>query len=221
MNKKQLLEKLGLRDAFEGYAADTSAELWGWNGNMPVFGELIAETKPALIIEVGTWLGQSCATMAQEIKRQKLDSCVLAIDTFIGSIEHWREMPNALGLQHGFPTLYPRFLSNMINAGCNDTVVPLPMTSLTAAAYLVGKSIQADLIYIDASHEEGAVYDDLAAYWDLLAPGGVMFGDDWEYKSTRSGDPDYQPVKKAVLRFGKDNALGIQTKDGKWRVQKQ
>ncbi len=211
MNKKQALEKLQIPDAFEGFVPDKNSKLWGWNGELPLFGELIEETRPKLIIEVGTWLGLSTATMARELKKQGLaDASILAIDTFIGSRVHWEEMPETLELQHGFPTLYPRFLSNMMNAGCDDVVVPLPMTSSDAGAYLFSKGIRAELIYIDGSHEEHDVYDDAVAYWKLLAQGGVMFGDDWGYES----------VQKAVMRFSDEYKVPVTTKDGKWRVQK-
>lgn len=36
-----------------------------------------------------------------------------------------------------------------------------------------------DVIYIDASHEYKNVRQDLEAWWPLLRPGGVMFGDDY------------------------------------------
>ena len=47
-----------------------------------------------------------------------------------------------------------------------------------------------DLVYIDAAHEEDPAFRDYALYWDLLAPDGVLLGDDylaWE-GVTRAAD---------------------------------
>ena len=213
MTKNELLRTLELDDAFAGYVPDKSSILWGWNCEGPVFGELIREAQPRLIIEVGAWIGLSTATMAKELQRQGYaESCIITIDTWLGSGEHWldKEIKESLGLEFGFPTLYPRFLSNMINAGVTDFMVPLPMTSVIAARYLKVKNISADLIYIDGSHNEQDVYDDCVAYWDLLAPGGIMFGDDWGWDS----------VVRAVKRFCNEHAVNCETNGVHWKLIK-
>lgn len=43
-------------------------QLTGWNGNKPIFRELIEKIKPTTIIEVGTWKGQSAITMGKTVK---------------------------------------------------------------------------------------------------------------------------------------------------------
>lgn len=58
------------------------------------------------------------------------------------------------------------------------------MDSLEAANAL---NIQADLIYIDASHDTKSVYNDIMAWDKHLTNGGVLCGDDWRM----------QPVKVA------------------------
>ena len=37
----------------------------------------------------------------------------------------------------------------------------------------------ADAIYIDAGHDYDHALADIQAYWDIVRPGGVMFGDDY------------------------------------------
>jgi hypothetical protein len=34
------------------------------------------------------------------------------------------------------------------------------------------------LIYLDSAHEQGETLIELALYWNILQPGGVLFGDD-------------------------------------------
>src|SRR3989344_7262630 len=107
--------------------------------------------------------------MAQALQRENIpDSVVLTVDTWLGSLEHWRDLEPQLGLQSGFPTLYPRFLHNVASRHCEDVIVPLPLTSAIAARYLKQLGLQADLIFLDGSHDEKDVYDDLTGYVELL-----------------------------------------------------
>lgn len=187
MNKKQLLEKFNLPDPFEGFVPAEGTKLWGWNGDRLIFPRLIQEYKPQLIIEVGSWMGLSAAHMAQSCQKQEQtkETAVICVDTWLGSKEHWRdpELVKHLELVNGYPTFHKRFMTNMVNAGVKENVVPVPMPSQIAASYLKDFLIKADLIYIDGSHDEKDVYDDLYAYWDLVAPGGLVFGDDWSWDS--------------------------------------
>jgi hypothetical protein len=48
------------------------------------------------------------------------------------------------------------------------------------------------LVYLDGSHEERDVYNDLENYVPLLDAKGVIFGDDWN---------TYPGVKSAVNRY--------------------
>jgi predicted O-methyltransferase YrrM len=70
--------------------------------------------------------------------------------------------------------------------------------------------VKADLIYIDGSHDEKDVYDDLSVYWDLLSPGGVVFGDDWPWEQ----------VSNAVKAFCADKGRAYQVHDINWLIQK-
>jgi hypothetical protein len=51
-------------------------DLQGWNGNDEIFEALILETNPNIIIEVGTWKGQSTITMGKTIKKHNLSSTI-------------------------------------------------------------------------------------------------------------------------------------------------
>lgn len=213
MKKQELLTNLQLEDAFQGFVPNPQSELWGWHGDLPIFEELIRELRPELIIEVGTWLGQSTSTMAQALKKHGLmNSCIVAVDTWLGSLEQWKtkEFRQSLGFQNGFPTLYPRFLSNMLNAGSADMIIPLPLPSLIAARYLQEQHLEADLIYIDGSHDEKDVYEDIVAYWPLLKRSGCVFGDDWSWPS----------VVAAVKRFCSEEGLSYEFSEINWRIRK-
>lgn len=213
MNKQELLAKLGLPDAFENFTPVPGTRLWGWNGDRRIFPALVQERKPKLIIEVGSWMGQSAANLANSCVALDLkDTSVICVDTWLGSKEHWRD-PNLLKhleLTDGYPSFYRRFMTNMVQAGVKDRVVPLPMPSQIGASFLKDFSLKAELIYIDGSHDEKDVYDDLMAYWDLAAPGGVIFGDDWPWTS----------VSNAVKAFCAEVGVPYTLNDINWIIRK-
>ena len=76
-------------------------------------------------------------------------------------------------------------------AGFAERVVPLVMTSRDGARLLRMADRKAKLVYIDGSHMEEDVVDDLEDYWPLVETGGILFGDDYPMPA----------VKKAVEGF--------------------
>jgi len=176
----------------------------GWNGNDPIFKELIKEKQPSVVIEVGTWKGQSAVNMGKAIKEQGLNTTLYCVDTWLGAIEFWDNLADSserdLMLKNGYPQVYYQFLSNIVHNNLQDVIIPFPNTSLTCAKYFISKNIKADLIYIDASHEYEDVLKDIKVYWEILNDGGIMFGDDY---SAWSG------VKEAVNKFKQENNLTL------------
>jgi hypothetical protein len=190
----------------------------GWNGDSPLFARLVEELNPGLVIEVGSWKGMSAINLASKLAAQRGDAQLLCVDTWLGSFDWWLQpsLPplTDMGLVNGYPRLYYQFLANIVHAGLQDIVVPFPATSTIAARVLLARGIQADLVYIDASHEENDVYMDMAYYWHLLRPGGVMFGDDYR--------AEYYPgVVRAVADFTAQHGVQHEVVDGQfWLLRK-
>lgn len=88
------------------------------------------------MIDVGVWKGQSTIAMARAMKDEGIDGCVIAVDTFLGSAEHWDPARNLFTRSHGFPDIYGTFLANVHAAGVTGYVVPMPQTSANAAIVL-------------------------------------------------------------------------------------
>lgn len=203
-------------DPYEGfdwqsYPDDAS----GWGSDSAAFGELVAAIKPKRIIEVGTWKGGSALTLADHAARLGLDAEIICVDTWLGALEMWTDLDDAgrygaLALKHGYPTLYYQFLANVCRAGRQAAVTPFPVPSVTAAQWFSLRDVRADLIYIDGSHEEEDVYQDLVSYWDLVRPGGVLFGDDWSWDG----------VRLAAQRFASENGLAIAHRHDKWELKR-
>lgn len=180
--RREILDRLFFgRDPLKDFPAGRPTDLQGWHSQHPYLARAIAERKPRIVVEVGVWKGASVVTMAKEIKRLGLDAAVIAIDTWLGSSEHylWEKFAPDLDFEFGYPRLYHKFAANIVNEGLADVVVPLPLDSINAFQLLKEKAIRPDVLHIDAGHDYHSVMADLRAWWPQLQPGGVLIGDDY------------------------------------------
>jgi len=207
-----LMELLHKKNPYEGFDfLSYTFDAHGWGGQSPAFGELIAQTKPQLVIEVGTWKGASALEMARVTRELGLPTQILCVDTWLGALEFWMDQNDpdrylSLQLENGYPTVYYQFLANVCHRGFQDRIIPFPQTAATAALWLRTHAITASMIYLDASHEEEDVFEDLCNYWDLLSPGGFLFGDDYSWDG----------VRLAVERFAKEEQIKVSFVEDKW-----
>jgi len=223
MNKlkklSQLQEKLILDINNKTYYEDFDHEAYGNTlepGSMPApyFYDWVAnETstrlskEPVLGIEVGSFLGYSAIGFAKKLKETSPGSKLICIDTWLGSPEHYRFLKNKndnrLGWKNGYPTMYHKFISNVIYNNLQDVIIPLPFPSTIAFKILKPLfeeiNIKADFAYIDGSHEEHEVYMDLYYYYQLLTERSYLCGDDWAWESVRND----------VKKFSNDNNLKL------------
>lgn len=188
----------------------------GWNGGHSFFRTLIDDIKPLLIVEVGTWKGQSAINMGRHILHKQMDTKIICIDTWLGAIEFWdshSKTPERNLLQkNGYPQVYYQFLSNVVHNGLQDIILPFPNTSDNGFRYLSAKGLLPDLIYIDASHEEEDVYRDVKNYLSVLKSGGVIFGDDFG---------SWKGVTDAMNRIKQDLNLNYEVIDNNFWVIKK
>lgn len=197
-----LLEKLHFnRNPYTGFPTDQWAGTW-YNdpgATREIFKRAINLSKPGLIIEVGSFVGESTIFMANQLKARGKDAAILAVDTWCGGIDHWISVPEKLKFHFGRSSLYYQFVGNVCRMGMQNWILPLAFDSINAARLLTRLGIQADMIYVDASHEEGDVRRDLEAYWPLLKKGGVLLADDV--------NNIFPGVLKDVTEFMKDHDL--------------
>jgi len=66
--------------------------------------------------------------------------------------------------------------------------------------------IKPDLVYIDASHEEIDVYNDIKAWFPKLSRNGMLCGDDWNWES----------VRKGVTKYCNENNITVKNDDTFW-----
>jgi len=175
-----------------------------------IFDKLIETLKPKTIIEVGSWKGVSAINMAK--LGEPYGTHVHCVDTWLGAQEHFITGKDKLPRDAwGYPQLFHQFLTNVKAEGLQDRITPYPMTSVDGAAWLKHLKITAPLIYIDAGHDVTSCYNDICAYWPLLEPGGVLFGDDIEV---------FTSVKSAVFRFAHEREVKIGLTGAFWVARK-
>ncbi|MFA6916657.1 MAG: class I SAM-dependent methyltransferase [Parachlamydiales bacterium] len=183
-----VLGSLTAEEIPEPYAStnDLPFDGHGWFMNGDYIAATMSLYNPVIAIEVGAWLGSSTRFIAE---RLPAGGKLYAIDT-------WRGSPNEpLHLRDPrMPYLYQLFLSNVKHANLTNVIIPVRMESLEASKAM---NVQADFIYIDASHDETNVYNDILAWYPHVKEGGVMCGDDWGWVSVQRG------VIRAANHLGK------------------
>jgi len=195
------------------YEPEYALDLQGWNSNHFIFEKLIIEYKPNIIAEVGSWKGASAIHMANICKKNNLNSKIYCIDTWLGGFDHILNNFDDLKIKNGYPQLYYQFLSNVFITNNQDLIIPVPNTSYIGYIYLKYNNIKPNLIYIDGSHEYEDVVNDIKNYYDLLADGGVIFGDDFH-------DCIWPDVKRGVVDFCRNKNINFKIEDGKWIINK-
>ena len=205
-------------DPYAGFALDpANVDIQGWGGSEhPCFEDVIAELRPRVIVEIGVWKGASAVHMGKILQRHGIDGVVIAVDTWLGSVEHWinSEWFAGLRVRQGRQTIQQTFMSNVVSEGLQDTVLPLPLDSGNAAELLSAHGVEADLIHIDAGHDYRSVSSDVALWWPRLRPGGVMIGDDYFSNGNWPG------VKAAFDEFTARNRLAYDDLEPKIRIRK-
>lgn len=86
--------------------------------------------------------------------------------------------------------------------------VPTATAWLTAMASLIPGKAPVDWVYIDARHDYDHARADIAAWWPLVRPGGLLAGHD--YLDTTRG-PTVFGVKRAVDEFASTHALTVES----------
>lgn len=157
---------------------DTKKEIFGWfpAESQAYLDRIIKENNVKTVIEVGCFLGKSTAFFAERVDK------VYVVDTFVQNGELQDN-----GDAREYPTnFYKTFERNMQDRGHWPKISVLKMTSVEASEVCPN----ADLIYIDASHDFGNVFRDLLKWYKKA---DIVCGDDY--------DENWPGVKEAVDSF--------------------
>ena len=119
-------------------------------------------------VEVGTLLGKSAVFMAVEIINSGKNIRLDCVDHWKGSEEH-RDNENI-----DTENLYEKFLENI--QPVKGVINPVRAESVMASKLYKPNSL--DFIFIDASHDERSVREDLTYWMPRLKENGMIAGDD-------------------------------------------
>jgi predicted O-methyltransferase YrrM len=140
-----------------------------------------------IMVELGSWKGQSAAFMAAELKMQNKNGVrFFCIDTWQGTSED--EHGGDKWVKEG--KLFEKFTENLLEV------------SDERASYLFPEQ-SVDICFVDADHSYDGVTKDLELWTPKVKPGGIMSGHD--YDPTGSA---WQECRRAVDdfwgKFGKE-----------------
>lgn len=163
--------------------------------------------QPTFWLEFGSMVGGSATKVCNFIKASRSNCQIVCVDPFCGSVDMWlweslhRRLNRwlYLNLESGFPTIRERFMANICSEGCEDLILPIQATTMVGAGVINSLSKSRAIsslpqaIYLDSAHIEKETHMELETAWDIVAPGGVLFGDDWNWDAVRND----------VLKFSK------------------
>lgn len=129
------------------------------------------------IVEVGSWEGKSTCFLARHFAPRS----ILAIDPFTGGVA---DGTTELAQERNVRDEFERNIEV-----CAPDQVELVATGWREREALnaVGRHSPLAFVYIDGEHTEVEVFDNVLAYFPLMAPGGVIAGDDWGNPGVRRG----------------------------------
>jgi predicted O-methyltransferase YrrM len=132
---------------------------------------LADKVNASIVVEIGSWVGESTCLWADTIKHQPKPR-VIAVDWFKGN------PGTALdGIAHN-ENIYAIFKNNITELGFEKIVNTFYMTSKDASTYIDDK--YADIVYIDACHDYASVKQDIDLWLPKVKDGGIICGHDCE-----------------------------------------
>lgn len=168
---------------------------------------------PLFMVEVGSFHGHSAVKTAKLLDKLGLDHTpLLCVDPWAGDLgellyrDDWESKIVPGEITDGRSTSYFQFMLNIksqIELGeiGHRHVIPLAVTSLVGARYLTALKLRPDIVYLDSAHEMDETFTEVSLYYNLLADGGILFGDDFLWYSVSTD------VKRFAERYGLELTL--------------
>jgi Methyltransferase domain len=171
----------------------------------------VAAAPAGVVVDVGAGMGGSTLAFARALRSGRVNAAVVAIDTFLGDATDWATDEAFEGMQYeaGRSSLYPRFVSNVLQAGLGNLVVPLTLDATTAASVFARFGVAASIVHLDAGDDAASIRSYLDAWWPLLMPRGRLIG--------RAGPEEAWDAYEA---FFAAQGVDAMFQDGAWQAVK-
>jgi len=153
---------------------------------------LLDRHRPKVVVELGSWLGQSAIAMARSVRRW--GGTVTCVDTWAGDLN---DDGGSLGGKS--PIMLVSCARAMVQAGVGAHVRLIPSMTVDAAAHWTQPI---DCLYVDADHSYAGVMADLEAWVPHVRAGGLIAGDDYEhvrYPGVKSAWDDFERMRGLTL----------------------
>ncbi|KAG0554829.1 hypothetical protein M758_12G125400 [Ceratodon purpureus] len=182
----------------------------GWGSETTVFRRLMQEVRPRVMIELGSFLGASATHMGSIARELGLQTDIFCFDDFRG----WPGFRSGdladIKQRNGNVMLMNQFMQNVVHRNLTERILPVPFGTVSSLSSFCKWGIYADLIEVDASHDFHSAWSDINIAFQLLRPGGVMFGHDYKTAADKRG------VRRAVDLFARLNDLRVEPDGQHW-----
>lgn len=161
--------------------------------NQSLFADVCEAVRPTSILEIGSWMGSSAVAWRNTASRHNADATVYCIDTWLGSPEHYLKgnstewATERLAIDPKGPTFFEDFCFNVHQAGHAHFIRPMRADSHAALPWLKKLNAAFDVIYVDGAHDSISVWQDVSHAFEILAPQGIVCGDDFGWFSVKTG----------------------------------
>jgi len=161
--------------------------------------QILQPTPPRLIVEVGSLYGNSVLTLSTVLDEVGYPAVpIICIDPWSGDLNmllarHKDPVVRAWSspVRDGRALTFDQFMVNVQFAMTRGSVspfhvIPLHATSIVGARWLKAMDYTPDIIFIDSAHEEDETLLEIRSFYEVLAPGGIIFGDDYGWTGVRN-----------------------------------
>ena len=155
----------------------------GWGSADPFWLGLIEATRPSTILEIGSWKGASAIYIAQCCTALNLQTEIICVDPHVGSFGLWVYNREAMHITpSGECGTYQIMLANIIRTGLTHMITPFRATAIIAAKVMAHAGCQADIVFIDGSHDRHDVLGDLFHAASITQADGLIVLDDYGHE---------------------------------------
>lgn len=142
----------------------TLNEIWFSPRDSMILAQLVEQAPEGRIVEIGSWEGRSTIVIANAAWPRPVE----AVDHWLGDVS---DVTLELAQQRD---VHATWLHNMDVAGCDNVIEH----NMDWRAHRDSDDRPVALVFIDAAHTYEQVDAQITAYMKIMAPGGIVCGDD-------------------------------------------
>jgi glycosyltransferase involved in cell wall biosynthesis len=144
-----------------------------WYGHVPFAHWLVANIRPKLVVELGTYTGVSYAAFCESIKKMKIDSRCYAVDTWRGDLNTGYYGDDIYHDLNKFNNIHYSNFSTLIRDSFDSALGKFEDRSI-------------DLLHIDGSHKYDEVRHDFETWLPKMSDNGIIL-----FHNTSMDKPDF------------------------------